>query len=138
MSRESRLLAGILLVMLPTVIIGGVSILSLLISDPDYMANKLRQDLWRAGHAHAGVLLILSLVILRYVDEARLSDSCRWFARLSAPVAAICLPVAYFFSVLTPDATEPNRLIYLAYIGAVILATGLVVLGVGLIRSPRT
>ena len=138
MSRESRLLAGILLVMLPTVIIGGVSILSLLISDPDYMANKLRQDLWRAGHAHAGVLLILSLVNLRYVDEARLSDGWRWFARLSAPVAAICLPVAYFFSVLTPDATEPNGLIYLAYIGAVILATGLVVLGVGLIRSPRT
>jgi hypothetical protein len=28
----------------------------------------LRQDLWRAGHAHAGVLLILSLVALRYAD----------------------------------------------------------------------
>lgn len=44
MSRESRLLAGILLIVLPTVMYGGVSILSLLIGEPAYMANKLRQD----------------------------------------------------------------------------------------------
>ncbi|MGB9277159.1 MAG: hypothetical protein WCC08_18185 [Terrimicrobiaceae bacterium] len=60
MSPESRRLVGILLVMLPTVMIGGVSLLSLLIWDPAYAANPLRQDLWRAGHAHAGVLLVLS------------------------------------------------------------------------------
>src|SRR6266852_880674 len=59
MSRESRRLAGILLVILPTVIIGGVSILTLLVRDPAYAQNKLRQDLSRAGHAHAGVLLAL-------------------------------------------------------------------------------
>jgi hypothetical protein len=35
----------------------GVSLLSLLISDPAYAANPLRQNLWRAGHARAGVLL---------------------------------------------------------------------------------
>src|SRR6516165_8207134 len=70
MTYESRLLAGILLIVLPTVLIGGISILSLLIGDPAYMENPLRQDLWRAGHAHAGVWLILALVSLRYVDEA--------------------------------------------------------------------
>jgi hypothetical protein len=57
-----------------TVEIGGASILSLLISDPQDTQNDLRQDLWRAGHAHAGVWLILSLVALRYVDEATLSE----------------------------------------------------------------
>jgi hypothetical protein len=54
MSPQSRLVAGILLILVPTVEIGGVSILSLLISDPQYIQNDLRQDLWRAGHAHAG------------------------------------------------------------------------------------
>jgi hypothetical protein len=137
MSRESRRLAGVLLVLLPTVIIGGVSILTLLIRDPAYAANKLRQDLWRAGHAHAGVLLLLSLVLLRYVDEARLSAGWRWVARVSAPAAALLLPVAYFFSVLTPEATEPNGLISLAYVGAGVLAVGLLVLGVGLLRGPQ-
>jgi hypothetical protein len=51
MSPESRRSAGILLVILPTVIIGGVSILSFLINpDSGYMNNPLRQDLWgRSG-----------------------------------------------------------------------------------------
>ena len=51
------------------------------------------------------------------------------------PSAAILLPAAYFLSVLSPDATEPNGLIRLAYLGAVVLAIGLVLLGVGLVRS---
>jgi drug/metabolite transporter superfamily protein YnfA len=138
MSSESRRAAGILLVVLPTVIFGGVSILSLLISPRSgYMNNPLRQDLWRAGHAHAGVFLVLSLVALRYVDEAVLSDPLKSFVRWALPAAAILLPVAFFFSVLTPNATEPNGLIYLAYSGALVLAAGLITLGVGLIRSVR-
>jgi hypothetical protein len=36
--------------------------------------------------------------------------------------------------VLSPNATAPNGLIYLAYVGAVLLALGVVVLGVGLVR----
>src|SRR4029453_15767118 len=108
MTHESRLLAGILLIVLPSVMIGGVSILSLLISDPTYMENPLRQDLWRAGHAHAGVWLILALVALRYVDEANLSNAMKWFVRGSIPIAAILVPAAFFLSVLAPDAT-PER-----------------------------
>ena len=71
MTYASRLLAGILLIVLPTVMVGGVSILSLVIGDPTYMENPLRQDLWRAGHAHAGVWLILALVALRYARRSR-------------------------------------------------------------------
>ena len=135
MSRESRRIAGVLLVIMPTVMIGGVSLLSMLVWEPAYAANQLRQDLWRAGHAHAGMLLVLSLVLLRYVDEARLSDGVRWFVRVSAPSSAILLPVAFFLSVLSPEAREPNGFIYLAYIGALVLAAGVVTLGVGLLRT---
>jgi hypothetical protein len=134
MTFESRRLAGILLVVLPTVMFGGVSILSLLIGDPTYMQNPLRQDLWRAGHAHAGVWLILALVALRYVDEANLNNAMKWLVRGSIPIAAILVPAAFFLSVLSPDAKAPNGLIYLAYVGAVLLALGVLVLGFGLIR----
>ena len=137
MSSQSRLVAGVLLILLPTVEIGGVSILSLLLGDPEYMENKLRQDLWRAGHAHAGVWLVLSLVALRYVDEAALSEGMRWLVRLSLPAAAILTPAAFFLSVLSPEATQPNALIYLAYVGGVSLALGLLALGIGLIRGGR-
>ena len=138
MSPESRRLAGLLLLILPTVMIGGVSILTLLVGDPAYMRNPLRQDLWRAGHAHAGVLLVLSLVVLRYVDEARLTPRLKTFVRVAAPSAAVLMPLAFFLSVLNPDATEPNGLITLAYVGAAILAAGVVLLGIGLLRSSRT
>lgn len=136
MSHQSRRLAGILLILLPTVAFGGTSILTLLISDPAYAQNALRQDLWRAGHAHAGILLLLALVALRYVDEANLSSRLKGVVRHAIPAAAILLPAAFFLSVLSPDATEPNALINLAYLGAVSLAVGLLLLGVGIIRRP--
>ena len=136
MSRESRVTAGVLLILLPAVVYGGTSILSLLVGDPDYAENQLRQDLWRAGHAHAGVLLILSLVTLRYVDEANLPGWLKSMARHSIPAAAVLLPAAFFLSVLSPEATEPNAMIYLAFVGAAFLAFGVLILGIGLIRRP--
>jgi drug/metabolite transporter superfamily protein YnfA len=131
--------AGVLLVVLPTVMYGGVSLLALLTARaPGIADNPLRHDLWRAGHAHAGVYLVLSLVMLRYVDEARLSPFWKWLARTGAPIAAILIPAAFFLSVASPTATEPNGLMYLAYVGAVFLASAVLSLGVGLIRAART
>ena len=115
-----------------------MSILRLLIGDDAYAANQLRQDLWRAGHAHAGVLLVLSLVTVRYVEEANLSAGLKRFVAGAIPTSAILLPAAFFLSVLEPEATEPNALINLAYVGAVLLAAGLLILGVGLVRSPAS
>ena len=138
MSPQSRRLAGILLVVYPSVLYGGTSLLGLLLSSQaGYVENELRRSLWQAGHGHAGVLLLLSLVMLRYVDEANLPNGFRTFARHSAPAAAILLPVAFFLSVVSPTATEPNSLIYLAYVGAAILTLGMIVLGIGLLRQAR-
>jgi hypothetical protein len=133
-SPQTRRLAGVLLVVLPTVAFGGTSILRLLLDDPAYIDNELRRDLWAAGHAHAGVLLVLSLVALRYVDEAALGPRAKALVRHAIPAAAIFVPAAMFLSVLDPDATEPNALINLAYVGAVSLTVGLLTLGVGLLR----
>ena len=138
MTEQSRRLAGALLLTYPAVVLGGVSLLSLILGDPSYQANPVRQDLWRAGHAHAGIFLLLSLVILRYVDAANLSNGWKSFIRLSVPSAAILLPVAFFLSVLLPSDTKPNGLIYLAYVGAPLVATALVALGVGLVRKPAS
>src|SRR5262245_31815727 len=138
MSRESRMTAGVVLVVVPSVMFGGVSLLMFLTQGvPGYADNPLRHDLWRAGHAHAGVYLVLSLVMLRYVDEAMLSPSWKWLARTGAPIAAILIPAAFFLSVASPTAKRPNGLINLAYIGALFLAAAVLTLGVGLIRAAR-
>jgi hypothetical protein len=132
------MLGGILLVVLPSVMFGGLSLLSFLTRNvPGYSDNPLRHDLWRAGHAHAGVYLVLSLVMLRYVDEAVLSPFWKWLARTGAPIAAILIPAAFFLCVASPNAKQPNGLINLAYIGALFLAAAVLSLGVGLIRGAR-
>jgi len=53
--------AGVLLIVMPTVVLGGVSVLSLLVYDPAYAANPLRQDLWRGGQCPAGGVVVLFL-----------------------------------------------------------------------------
>lgn len=58
-------------------------------------------------------------------------------ARHAVPVAAILLPAAFFLSVLSPEDTEPNTMTNLAYLSVVSLATGLLVLGVGLICNHK-
>jgi len=137
MTPETRRHAGILIILIPTVIYGGVSILGLLIHDPGYMQNPLRQNLFRAGHAHAGVLLILSLVADLYVDNANLSRVWKRIVKAFIPSAAIFLPAAFFFSVLSADAKQPNAFINLAYVGVALLVAGLLTLGIGLIRKEK-
>jgi Ni,Fe-hydrogenase I cytochrome b subunit len=130
-----QLFAVIALVSLPTVMFGGFSLLRLRIAGK---LDDFQITYFRAGHAHAGVLLLLSLIALRYVDETSLSERVRWLVRLALPAAAVLLPLAFFLSVLTPDATEPNPLINLAYLGAVLLVTAMLTLGIGLIRARAT
>jgi hypothetical protein len=48
------------------------------------------------------------------------------------------MALAFFLSVLPEEAREPNAMIYLAYVGGMVLAVGLLVLAIGLIRRRRT
>jgi hypothetical protein len=136
MSDQSLRSAGILLVVYPTVVFGGASLLWHWITRrTTYYDHPLRRSMWRAGHAHAGVLLLLSLVALVLVDHAELADGWKQVVRTSFPTAALLLPIAYFLSIVRPDAERPNRLVNLAYLGGVTLTIGMVTLGIGLLRA---
>ena len=77
-SDASRFVAGLILVLVPTVEIGGAFLLWMISRRiPGYMDNPVRQALFRAGHAHAGVLVILALVGILYVDRTALSEPTR-------------------------------------------------------------
>lgn len=138
MAPQSRRLAGIILILVPAVAFGGASLLTMIVGQVGgYLDNPVRQDLWRAGHAHAGIMLIIALVLLRYVDETGLRGVWLWVARHGAPIAAILMPAGFFLSVLTPDATEPNALIALVPLGGLFLIAGVLTTGVGLVRAPQ-
>lgn len=136
MAPESIRTAGILMLVYPTVVFGGASLLWHWITRRTaYYDHPVRQRLWRAGHAHAGVLLLLSLLALLLVDHAVLTDGWKQVVRTTFPVSAILLPAAYFLSIARPDAERPNRLVNLAYLGGASLVSGMLVLGVGLLRA---
>ena len=135
MSDESIRSAGILLVVFPTVVFGGLSILSLWLRRSPYYDHPLRPRLWAAGHAHAGVILTLSLVALLLVDSAQLSAGWKEVVRTAVPTAAILVPAGFFLSVVRPRAERPGRLLLLAPVGALSLSIGLLTLGIGLLGA---
>jgi len=133
MSDETRILAGILLLSLVTVETGGLYMLKLWRSSEG--VTDFQVGFARAGHAHAGVLLVLSLTALLYADAAGLSGVWSWVARSGVPAAAILMPAGFFTASMGQGRTKPNRLIALVFAGAVILALGLASLGIGLLTA---
>lgn len=136
LSNTTRVISGVILITVPTIEFGGTFLLSMLKSSgPGYVDNPLRQNLFRAGHAHAGVLVILSLVMQLFVDSLNLPAVIDLIARLGAPCAAILMPLGFFLSVTAPRALKPNGLISLVYIGALTLGISTLLLGILLLRS---
>jgi hypothetical protein len=133
---EARMIAGITLITVPTIQYGGYFLLrSLMDRRSRYMENPLRQNFFRAGHAHAGVFVILSLVCQIFADVATLPSPLIWLVRLGVPGAAILVPLGFFLSVTSPDASAPNRAVSCIYVGAALLALSVVILGIGLLRT---
>src|SRR4029450_1854875 len=85
--------------------------------EPGYLDNPVRQNLWRAGHAHAGVLGILTLVGLLLVGRGGLSNGGRWLVRYTLVAGPILMPLGFFLSIASPRAQHPNQLIYRVPLG---------------------
>ncbi|MFI6926903.1 hypothetical protein ACIBIZ_43700 [Nonomuraea spiralis] len=134
MSPSSLTTAGVLLITVPTIAFGGVTLLRFLMrNEPGYLDNPVRRGLWRAGHAHAGVLVLFSLVAMLYVDQASLPEGVKALTRILIVAAPILMPLGFFLSVLRPRDTKPNRLIWLTAAGGASLAAGTLTLGIGLL-----
>ena len=133
LSDTSRQLAGILFLALVTVETGGLYMLKILRGREDL--TPFQESFARAGHAHAGVLLILALVCQPFVDATDLSGPWAWVARSGVAVSALLMPGGFFFSSIGPGRTDPNRLIALVFAGAALLALSLATLGVGLLGT---
>jgi hypothetical protein len=131
-------MSGIILITVPTIQYGGYFLLtSLMNKGSGYMDNPLRQNFFRAGHAHAGVIVILSLICQILADGAVLPDPLVWCVRIGVPLSAILISSGFFFSVLPPTATQASGAVALIYTGSVILALAVLTLGVGLLRAPQ-
>lgn len=133
LSTASVRTGGILLLALITVAWGGTFVLR--VSRGDHPASRLQERFFRAGHAHAAVLLMLALATQPYVDASGLTGPAGAVARSGVPAAALLMSAGFFLSVVGRDVERPNRLIALTWLGAASLVAGLLTLGVGLLLA---
>lgn len=134
MSPEARIMCGISIVLVPTIVYGGLTVLGV-ISGGVYGApaptglTPLQTTFYRAGHAHAGVLMLLSLFLQLFLDHVVLPVSLIWPTRVSAVAAALLVSGGFFAVAHVPGLRG------ILYIGAILVALTTVTVGVGLIRS---
>jgi Ni,Fe-hydrogenase I cytochrome b subunit len=133
LSRESRRIAGLLLLSIIAVESGGYYLTRVASGREDLTDFQVAFS--RAGHAHAGVLITLALIIVVLADVAGLRGPVGYVGRLGVPAAAILMPTGFFLSSAGTGATEPNGWIVLLWLGGVCLAVGVVTVGVALLRG---
>jgi hypothetical protein len=94
--------------------------------------GEFREKFFRAGYAHAGVLLVLSLVYFLYLDRTGYSTGVQWIAGLLLLVGIIAQSGAFFIHL---GLGQPNRSslgTLVTRTGALLLAVALVMLSIGL------
>lgn len=109
LSEASRTIAGAILLTIVTIQFGGWFMTKIVRGDVPM--TDFQKSFARAGHGHAGVLVILSLVGLLYVDSTSLDGFWLWVGRLGIPVAAIVMSGGFFASSAGKDRTKPNQFI---------------------------
>lgn len=135
MSELSKLMCGIIVITIPTIQFGGSFLLQVLSGHAIGSGfNPFQKAMFRAGHAHAGVLVILSLLAQLLLDHAQLSESWSLFARIGIPLSALMISGGFFGAAVGKDVQKPGKLIGWVYAGSALLALSLIVLGVGLLR----
>lgn len=132
LSAATTTTAGVLLLTVAFIEYGGTFMLKVVRRGT---FTSFQQSFFRAGHAHAGVLVILSLIALLYSDSLTLDGLGRLTVRSSIPLAAILMPAGFFFSAMGRGVERPNRWIVLVYLGAVSLGIGVISLGVLLLTA---
>jgi len=97
--------------------------------------TEFQRSMFRAGHAHAGVLTILALVALIFTDQAGLSAPIGWVVRIGFAAAPVLVGAGFFGAAIGNGRTQPGGLIALLWVGVFVLGGCLIVLGIGLIRA---
>jgi hypothetical protein len=123
------------LLSLVTVEYGGWALLTFITSRSGQL-NDSQTQFFRAGHAHAGVLLVLALVYFLYLGNSTdFAESTQWIAG-AILLAGILAQSGGFFAHLA--AGEPRRTSIgtrLTRSGALLIATAVVILVVGITQA---
>ena len=135
MSPAARLMCGLGLVLIPTIVYGGLTVLYVVSNGKlgpggprSLTADQV--SFYRAGHAHAGVLTLLALLMQILLDHVVLPLELIWYVRIGVVVAALCVSGGFF------AVAHVRALRGVLYLGAFLVAATTLTAGIGLLRTP--
>lgn len=132
MSTADKVLTAITLISIPTVMFGGYSLLRLRAAN---RLNEFQAAFFRAGHAHAGVLLVMTLAALATAARFGVSDALTWTFGFLLLLGALAQPGGMFVHMAIGKPGQWSWGNTLSSVGAILLAAGLLALAYGVITA---
>lgn len=136
MTTSLRRLTAFVLFALVTVEFGGWSLLALLTSRD--ALTPFQEQFFRAGHGHAGVLLVLALVYLVLMPQTSYSSSAQLWLSAILLLGVLLQSGGFFLHLVVGDVGQASIGTTVTRLGALLLAAALIGLGVGMLRAGRT
>jgi len=125
---------AITFISLPTIAFGGYFLLSILRRQAGTEKITPEQNSYfRAGHAHAGVLVTLGLIGQLVLDQSRMGDGLVWALRIALVAAPLLISGGFFGGAPRTPGGPAAPLIRLVPIGAVLFGLTTIGIGVGLL-----
>jgi hypothetical protein len=131
----TRLFSIIAWIALPTVMFGGYSLLNLMVQGN--VLTPFQVTYFRAGHGHAGVLLIVALVYHTYLDKTSFPDRLKWFACGAFLLGVLAVSGGFFLHMAVGEEGRVSVGVIITTLGALLLALDMFLLAYGLVKSPR-
>jgi hypothetical protein len=119
---------------LPTVMFGGYSLLQLL--NRGNVLTPFQVTWFRAGHAHAGVLLVMSLLYYMFLDKTSLSGAVKHAACVVLFVGIMAQSGGFFLHMVMGQPNQASVGTVVTVTGAIMLACAILLLLYGLFTAP--
>lgn len=129
----NRRFAAFVLFALVTVEFGGWSLLGFLTSESSL--TSFQEQFFRAGHGHAGVLLVMALVFFVLMDRTQYQSRTQLWLGITLLAGILLQSGGFFLHMLIGDEGAASAGTWATRSGAVLLAIALISLGIGLLRA---
>jgi len=136
MSDASRWMIALAFISLPTIAFGGSFLLTLLKRQVGTeKITSIQREYFRAGHAHAGVLVTIAIIGQFILDYSRFQDWAVWLLRLGLFISPLLISAGFFGGAPRKEDNQPGSLVKMISIGAIIFSISTLGVGISLLIS---
>jgi len=125
-----RIFAIISWILLPTVMYGGYSLLDLTVKQNPFLTD-FREKYFRAGHAHAGVLLVMSLVYYVFLGQTTFASGLKLALCIIVLIGILAQSGGFFLHMMVGKPGRSSSGTLVTTLGAVLLAFSTLFLAYG-------